>query len=181
MSWHHASILQVQHTLPLQDTSEPATMQTAMSSSCSLCNARARQPFRPVQQARVSCTATRTSASAAGQISARQPCRVTLTSRPCGLASLRWDRTCRRATRQQVAAVRAEISYVMIKPDGVQRGLVGEVRRSKCHAMLAWDECHRSMGCSKLQHFASCRAGSGAMYAAYVPCAMCVSSSLLKH
>lgn len=32
-----------------------------------------------------------------------------------------------RAARQRVAAVRAETSYVMIKPDGVQRALVGEV------------------------------------------------------
>lgn len=29
--------------------------------------------------------------------------------------------------RRQAAIVRAEISYVMVKPDGVQRGLVGEI------------------------------------------------------
>ncbi len=32
------------------------------------------------------------------------------------------------AARQHVAPVSAEISYVMIKPDGVQRALVGEVK-----------------------------------------------------
>ena len=45
-----------------------------------------------------------------------------------GAAALRCGRTAGRATRQRVAAISAEISYVMIKPDGVQRALVGEVR-----------------------------------------------------
>lgn len=36
-------------------------------------------------------------------------------------------RMARPASRGQVVAVRAERSYVMVKPDGVQRGLVGEV------------------------------------------------------
>lgn len=42
-----------------------------------------------------------------------------------------------RASRQRVAAVRAETSYVMIKPDGVQRALVGEVCPSSSKLTLS--------------------------------------------
>lgn len=43
------------------------------------------------------------------------------------MASLRRGPSHSRTARQQAVAPRAEISYVMIKPDGVQRSLVGEV------------------------------------------------------
>lgn len=53
-------------------------------------------------------------------ISIRRP-----VAKPLGAASISTSAG-RRGSRAAVA-VRAEISYVMIKPDGVQRGLVGEI------------------------------------------------------
>eukprot|EP00775_Hariotina_reticulata_P006144 gene6144-6381_t len=57
-----------------------------------------------------------------------QPLR--LTANGCAAAKLRIQgvagtRTARRSVRS--LAVKAEISYVMVKPDGVQRGLVGDI------------------------------------------------------
>jgi hypothetical protein len=103
-------------------------MQTVMQPSCSLSNVRGRRPFQKAQQPRLSCTALRPAAASAPHCSARQSCVQHLNNRACGIASLSRGSTSRRASRQLTAAVCAEISYVMIKPDGVQRGLVGEVR-----------------------------------------------------
>ncbi|KAI3433926.1 hypothetical protein D9Q98_003728 [Chlorella vulgaris] len=56
--------------------------------------------------------------------------RMTSVSSISGAASLMAAAPARAATRRHAAAtlsIRSEISYVMIKPDGVQRGLVGEI------------------------------------------------------
>ena len=103
-------------------------MQVAMPPSCSLSNLRGRRPFQTAQQPRLSCTALRPAADVAPHCSIRRSCVQHLNSHSCGIASLSRGSVSRRASRQLTAAVRAEISYVMIKPDGVQRGLVGEVR-----------------------------------------------------
>lgn len=57
-------------------------------------------------------------------------CARALPSKRC-IASTTSLRQCRsvaaRSARTTAVSVRAEVSYVMVKPDGVQRGLVGEI------------------------------------------------------
>lgn len=97
------------------------------------------RPFASVAPASFRRTSA-TSTSATCSLSApTKPLRLTKRE----VAPLRSSRTAGRAGRQRVAAIRAEISYVMIKPDGVQRALVGEVSRISDYGWLSW-EPHRN-------------------------------------
>lgn len=134
------------------------TMQTTMNCSCNLSQGRVRQPFQAAHQPRPSCTATRPASASAQRQGARPASQQSLAGRTCGLAAFRRSQPCSRASLQQGLAVRAEISYVMIKPDGVQRNLVGEVLLSvvyicnvihACHSNTLLQAAHNSRCCSQ--------------------------------